>query len=204
MAQPAISIGTLAQRSGVNASALRFYEAQGLIRSTRGPAGRRDLFPRRIAPRRVHPRRPIGRIDATRHPAGAAAAAQPTNTDQVGLGTAFGRMAADAGSTHRRFDEPARPAFVVHWLRLPLAEELCALQSRRHRPGTRSWSALSARRRAARDHGAAASQGKEMNACLCARSSAFRGLGCMVEFGAVPTPSLFIPRFAVTRHANHS
>ncbi len=41
MAQPAISIGTLAQRSGVNASALRFYEAQGLIRSTRGPAGRR-------------------------------------------------------------------------------------------------------------------------------------------------------------------
>jgi MerR family transcriptional regulator, redox-sensitive transcriptional activator SoxR len=41
MAHPAIPIGALAKRSGVAASALRFYEAQGLIKSTRSQAGRR-------------------------------------------------------------------------------------------------------------------------------------------------------------------
>jgi MerR family transcriptional regulator, redox-sensitive transcriptional activator SoxR len=41
MAKPKILIGTLAQRSGVAASALRFYEAQGLITSTRSRSGRR-------------------------------------------------------------------------------------------------------------------------------------------------------------------
>jgi MerR family redox-sensitive transcriptional activator SoxR len=40
MAHPA-TIGALAKRSGVAASTLRFYEAQGLIRSTRSQAGRR-------------------------------------------------------------------------------------------------------------------------------------------------------------------
>jgi MerR family redox-sensitive transcriptional activator SoxR len=41
MPHPALSIGVLAKRSGVAASALRFYETEGLIRSTRNPAGRR-------------------------------------------------------------------------------------------------------------------------------------------------------------------
>ena len=36
-----IAIGELAQRSGIAASALRFYEEQGLIRSERGNGGRR-------------------------------------------------------------------------------------------------------------------------------------------------------------------
>jgi len=38
---PGLPIGLLAKRSGVAASALRFYETQGLIKSTRSPAGRR-------------------------------------------------------------------------------------------------------------------------------------------------------------------
>jgi MerR family redox-sensitive transcriptional activator SoxR len=45
MIRPKISIGTLAKRSGVAASALRFYEEKGLIRSTRSRTGGR-LFAR--------------------------------------------------------------------------------------------------------------------------------------------------------------
>ena len=37
-----ILIGELARRSGVAASALRFYEVQGLLTSQRNPAGRRQ------------------------------------------------------------------------------------------------------------------------------------------------------------------
>jgi MerR family redox-sensitive transcriptional activator SoxR len=40
-----IDIASLARRSGVAASALRFYEAQGLVRPVRGAGGRR-YFPR--------------------------------------------------------------------------------------------------------------------------------------------------------------
>jgi MerR family redox-sensitive transcriptional activator SoxR len=41
MGRSAIAIGALAKRSGIAASALRFYEAQGLITSTRSAGGRR-------------------------------------------------------------------------------------------------------------------------------------------------------------------
>jgi MerR family transcriptional regulator, redox-sensitive transcriptional activator SoxR len=47
MAYPPLPIGLLAKRSGVAASTLRFYEAQGLIKSTRSHAGRR-LFSRDV------------------------------------------------------------------------------------------------------------------------------------------------------------
>jgi MerR family transcriptional regulator, redox-sensitive transcriptional activator SoxR len=45
MTHTKLLIGALAKRSGVAPSALRFYEAQGLIKSTRSTAGRR-LFAR--------------------------------------------------------------------------------------------------------------------------------------------------------------
>jgi MerR family redox-sensitive transcriptional activator SoxR len=41
MTHPRLPIGALAKRSGVAASALRFYETQGLIKCARSPAGRR-------------------------------------------------------------------------------------------------------------------------------------------------------------------
>ena len=47
MTHPGLPIGLLAKRSGVAASALRFYETQGLIKSTRSPAGRR-MFTRDV------------------------------------------------------------------------------------------------------------------------------------------------------------
>ncbi len=45
MKSPMISIGDLARRAGVAASALRFYEAEGLIASARSAGGRR-YYPR--------------------------------------------------------------------------------------------------------------------------------------------------------------
>jgi MerR family transcriptional regulator, redox-sensitive transcriptional activator SoxR len=47
MTHPQMSIGALAKRSGVAASALRFYESQGLIKAARGRGGRR-VFTRDI------------------------------------------------------------------------------------------------------------------------------------------------------------
>ena len=46
-AEAAILIGEMARRSGVAASALRFYEEQGLLASQRNPSGRRQ-FPRSV------------------------------------------------------------------------------------------------------------------------------------------------------------
>jgi MerR family redox-sensitive transcriptional activator SoxR len=40
-----LTIGALAERAGIAASALRFYEAQGLIHATRSPGGQRR-YPR--------------------------------------------------------------------------------------------------------------------------------------------------------------
>jgi len=39
--QAELTIGALGERAGVATSALRFYEAEGLIRSTRSPSGQR-------------------------------------------------------------------------------------------------------------------------------------------------------------------
>ena len=47
MAVVLLTIGELAQRAGVAASALRFYEDEGLIASTRLP-GRRRMYPREV------------------------------------------------------------------------------------------------------------------------------------------------------------
>jgi MerR family redox-sensitive transcriptional activator SoxR len=45
MTDPMISIGDLAKRAGIAASALRFYEAEGLLSSARSAGGRR-YYPR--------------------------------------------------------------------------------------------------------------------------------------------------------------
>lgn len=44
---PLIPIGEVARRAGVAASALRYYEAEGLVASVRSPGGRRQ-FPRSV------------------------------------------------------------------------------------------------------------------------------------------------------------
>ena len=48
MTEPAVlSIGEVAERTGVAVSALRFYEAEGMVSSTRSPGGQRR-FPRDV------------------------------------------------------------------------------------------------------------------------------------------------------------
>jgi len=49
--QPELTIGALSERAGLATSALRYYEAEGLIRSTRSPSGQRRFT--RDALRRV-------------------------------------------------------------------------------------------------------------------------------------------------------
>lgn len=51
MSEPLLSIGEMAERTGVAPSALRFYEAEGLLSSTRTSGGQRRY--RRSALRRV-------------------------------------------------------------------------------------------------------------------------------------------------------
>ena len=58
-----ITIGELAARSGMAASALRFYEEQGLISAERTAGNQRGSAPH-PAPRVLHPGRPGGRADA--------------------------------------------------------------------------------------------------------------------------------------------
>jgi MerR family redox-sensitive transcriptional activator SoxR len=45
--EPELSIGALSERTGVAHSALRFYEAEGLVHATRSPGGQRR-YPRDI------------------------------------------------------------------------------------------------------------------------------------------------------------
>jgi MerR family transcriptional regulator, redox-sensitive transcriptional activator SoxR len=40
---PTLSIGQLARRTGMSVSAIRFYEARGLVRATRGPGNQRQF-----------------------------------------------------------------------------------------------------------------------------------------------------------------
>jgi MerR family redox-sensitive transcriptional activator SoxR len=58
-----LRIGEVARRSGVAASALRFYEERGLIASERAGSGHRR-YPRPAAADRVHRVRPADRADA--------------------------------------------------------------------------------------------------------------------------------------------
>src|SRR5438477_11327879 len=40
---PSLSIGQLARRTGLSVSAIRFYEAHGLVRASRGPGNQRRV-----------------------------------------------------------------------------------------------------------------------------------------------------------------
>ena len=59
-----LTIGEVARRSGVAASALRFYEERGLIRSERAGSGHRRYRAAGAAAHRVHRVRPAHRPDA--------------------------------------------------------------------------------------------------------------------------------------------
>lgn len=87
-----LSIGDLAQRAGVATSALRFYEAQGLISGQRSAGGRRQ-YPRHVLRRvafiRVAQSLGLGLVDIRAALASLPDARTPTKADWQRLGRAW-------------------------------------------------------------------------------------------------------------------
>ncbi len=80
-----LSVGEIAHRSGFAASALRYYEAEGLVTATRSPGGRR-LFERGTLRRLAFIRAAanVG-LSLAGDPRGARLAARRPDADQGGL-----------------------------------------------------------------------------------------------------------------------
>ncbi len=125
----AITIGELAKRSGVAASAIRFYEEQGLIHSTRTEGGQRQY--RKETLRRVGFIRAAQTVGLNLSEIRSALETlpgqrTPTKRDWERL---FTHVAAFASGAHRPAHRIARSAYALCGLRVPVAEILFALQS---------------------------------------------------------------------------
>ena len=128
-----LTIGEVAARSGLAASALRYYEEQGLIAATRTPGGARR-YPRGVlrrlafvrAARNVGLSLPEIRAALATLPDGAAA-------DHHRLGAAVQRLAGPARRADRGAGAAARRADLLHRLRLPVAGPVRAVEPGRRR-----------------------------------------------------------------------
>ena len=145
----AITIGQLAERSGVATSAIRFYESRGLIASERTTGNQRRYAQSTL--RRVAFIKTAQRIGLTPRGdrRGAGDAPRPAYADQGRLAPAQPRLAAAARRPDPAHRAAARPARRLHRLRLPQPQVLRPHQPRR-RPGRPR-----PRRRAARPRQAA-------------------------------------------------
>ena len=119
-----LTIGEVAQRSGVATSALRFYEEQGLIHSERNDSGHRR-YPRAVI-RRVafivfaQTDRIVARGDSR----GAGQAAAEPRAGTRGLGEAVERLDGADSRAHRRARAAGGGPDRVHRLRLPVTGSL--------------------------------------------------------------------------------
>jgi DNA-binding transcriptional MerR regulator len=130
---PLMSISDFAQRSGVNASALRFYESLGLIESVRS-GGRRRYH--RLACG-ASPTSCLRSVGFTLEEIAAQLARLPTRHVPHGrLAEDVAHLAAAAGRAHRRAAAPARQPQPVH-RRLSVAQGLQHVQPRRPMPARR-------------------------------------------------------------------
>ncbi len=136
--------GETAERAGVAVSALHFYEREGLISSRRTAGNQRryhrDVL-RRVAFIRVS--QSLG-ISLAQIDDGALDAARGPDAEQGRLGTALGTLAPGARCPDPAAPGTARPAGRLHRLRLPVAQELLALQRRRRPELQRAGSAPAA------------------------------------------------------------
>ena len=135
-----LTIGEVANRAGVAHSALRFYEREGLIESTRSEGGQRryhrDVL-RRIVFIRAAQRVGLGLEEINEALASLPRARTPTAAD---WGRLFAPVALEARRPYRRARAPPRPVGLVHRLRMSLAPCLSALQSQRRCRSARSGS----------------------------------------------------------------
>ena len=122
-----LTVGEVAQRSGLTVSALHFYESKGLIASQRN-RGNQRRYPRTVL-RQVAI---IKVAQSTGVPLSAirdALASLPKGRPPTGLGETVSQLARRSRRTHRQADPFARPARLLHRMRLPLTKNLPAAQS---------------------------------------------------------------------------
>ncbi len=141
-----LTIGELSERSGVPASALRFYESKGLLSSTRNRREPASVPARRASPSLVHPRCTTGRARAQRDQRRPRQPPRRPNPHPEGLGAPRPGMAPDARSPHPLTRGSPRPARLVHRLRVPPPHHLRPAEPRRRGTRPRERTALPARR----------------------------------------------------------
>src|SRR6202011_5972754 len=134
-----LPIGEVARRSGVASSALRFYEARGLIRSERAGSGHRRY--QRAALRRIAFIVFAQKMGLSLDEVAVELAKLPDN--RVPNRADWARL---SGSWTRKIDERiaevARRPDAVHWMRLPVAQAVPVGQSCGCRGGPGTGSAL--------------------------------------------------------------
>ena len=133
-----LTIGQLAERSGVATSALRFYESRGLISLERTTGNQRRYLQSTL--RRVAFIRTAQRVGLSLEEIGEALAtlARQPDPDEVRLAPAQPGLATAAGRADPADRAAPRAAGRLHRLRLPQPEELRADEPRRRARGGRS------------------------------------------------------------------
>ena len=141
-----LTIGDVSRRSGVASSALRFYEARGLIASQRAGSGHRR-YPRAVL-RRVAFIVFAQRVGLTLDEIGAELARLPPDRapDEARLVAPVQRLVGAHRRAHRRAAATEARAHRVHRVRLPVARALPARQSRGPRVAAGPRPALLGRR----------------------------------------------------------
>ena len=137
-----LTITEVARRSGVASSALRFYEARGLIASERSGSGHRR-YPRAVL-RRIAFIVFAQKIGLSLEEIGVElveAAPQP-RAGTVGLGEAVGQLDQARRRPHRRAGASEGRSHAMHRLRMPFIAAMPAGQSRGQRGALGSGAAV--------------------------------------------------------------
>ena len=138
-----LTIGEVAHRSGLAASAIRFYEREGLVRAERTPSGQRrfhrDVL-RRIAFIRIAQRVGLSLNEIVAALAGLPADRAPNSQDWQRLTRGWRQRLDDR---HRAAGGVAQWSDQLHRVRLPIATDLCAVEPGRRGVNARDRPAVS-------------------------------------------------------------
>ena len=149
MAGDLLTIGAVAERAGIAASALRYYDREGIVPSVRSPGGQRR-YPRSSL-RRIAFIRAAQNVGLSLDEIRDALAALPAGpvAQRGRLGAPVGIVARAARRADRGARGAARPPRLVHRLRVPVARRLRPHEPGRRRGAERIGRALPARAAAA-------------------------------------------------------